>query len=238
MMMLRRAEQRYHETTADRNSWYSYDPRRLAPLLALGMGELPKLAEVLLAPGARMPAWANGPAEILTHVLEGTLAQADASGHTGVLQTGEFQRMSIDVRTNLTERNASPTAGLRVLRLFMQPAGPELSTRREQQRFPFATRRGVLRLIASADGHKDSLQIRQPAEVYASTLDVRRNLIHALSPDHVVWLHILRGEVTLDDLVLDSGDSIGVALEPAISFRALDLSEILLLDLGPVPSVA
>lgn len=231
-MSLHRAEERHHESAADGNTWHSYDPRSAAPCLPAEFGSLPELADIHLSPGARMTTWRHGPADVLTLVLDGNLAQADSRGRSGVLQTGEFQRFSVDRQTRLDERNASQTDGVRVLRLFLPPSGPDLATVREQQRVSIASRQGMLRLVASPDGRNGSLRIRQNAEIYTSLLDVGRNLIHALPTDRVVWLHVVRGEVTLDDLVLGEGDSVGVVLEPAISFRALEVSEILLLDIG------
>lgn len=233
-MSIHRAEERHHESAVDRSAWHSYDPGSRAPRLPAGFGSLPEFADIRLSPGARLPRWRHGPADLLTQVLDGSLAQSDPRGRSSVLQTDEFQRYSIDRLTRLDERNASQTDEVRLLRLFLEPSGPDQETVREQRRVSIACRQSVLRLVASPDGRGGSLRVRQDADVYSSLLDVGRTLIHALSPDRVVWLHVLRGEVTLDDLVLGAGDSVGVAQEPAISFRALTASEVLLFDLGRI----
>jgi Quercetinase C-terminal cupin domain len=42
----------------------------------------------------------------------------------------------------------------------------------------------------------------------------------------------VQGEVTLGDIVLTTGDGVGVTAERAVSFTAREETEILLLDLG------
>jgi quercetin 2,3-dioxygenase len=56
--------------------------------------------------------------------------------------------------------------------------------------------------------------------------------VHELPPGRHAWLHLVRGEVTLGDIVLTSGDGAGLMGEPAVSFTASEGSEILLLDVA------
>jgi hypothetical protein len=71
-----------------------------------------------------------------------------------------------------------------------------------------AERRGVLRVVASQDGRTGSLLGRS------------------------AWLHVVRGEATLGNVILTTGDSAGIASERAVSLTAQQKTEILLLDLA------
>jgi redox-sensitive bicupin YhaK (pirin superfamily) len=104
------------------------------------------------------------------------------------------------------------------------------------KRFSAAERQGILRVVASPDGRKGSLRIRQDASIYSAMLDPGQHLIHELSPGRRAWLHVVRGEVTLDDEVLVAGDGVGYRAERAVSFTARTEGEILLLDLGEWPT--
>jgi hypothetical protein len=56
-------------------------------------------------------------------------------------------------------------------------------------------------------------------------------VVHELLPGRSAWLHLVEGEVTLGDLVLTTGDGVGITAEPAVSATAEERTEILLLDL-------
>jgi redox-sensitive bicupin YhaK (pirin superfamily) len=63
--------------------------------------------------------------------------------------------------------------------------------------------------------------------------------VHELAPRRSAWLHLVRGQVTLADIVLTTGDGAGVTAERAVSITASEESEILLVDVGgqlPRPS--
>jgi len=115
------------------------------------------------------------------------------------------------------------------------PSESELDCTHEQKFFSVAERRGVLCIVASPDGRKGSLRVHQDALIYSSILDVRQHLVHELPQGRIAWLHVVRGEATLGDLVLTTGDGVGVTGEPAVSFTAQEDTETLLLDLNHQP---
>jgi quercetin 2,3-dioxygenase len=51
-------------------------------------------------------------------------------------------------------------------------------------------------------------------------------------PDHAAWLHVVAGDVTLDDVVLVAGDGAGITAERSVSLTARESSEILLFDIA------
>jgi hypothetical protein len=63
-------------------------------------------------------------------------------------------------------------------------------------------------------------------------LDFGQHVVHELPQGRRAWLHIVEGEVTLDGVVLTTGDGAGLTAERAVSFTATEAAEILLLDLG------
>jgi redox-sensitive bicupin YhaK (pirin superfamily) len=130
-----------------------------------------------------------------------------------------------------SERNASGTDWAHVFRISLLPIVAGLRSSHKLKRVSAADRRGVLCVVASQDGRKGSLLIRQHASIYSAMFDPGQHLIHELLPGHRAWLHVVRGEATLGDDVLVAGDGAGIAAEPAISFTARTEGEILLFDL-------
>jgi redox-sensitive bicupin YhaK (pirin superfamily) len=90
----------------------------------------------------------------------------------------------------------------------------------------------VLCIVASPDGRQGSLRIHRDALVCSSVLDPGHHLIHELLPGRTAWLHVICGEATFHDTILNPGDGVGVTIERSVSLTARESTEILLVDLG------
>jgi redox-sensitive bicupin YhaK (pirin superfamily) len=230
--ILRKATDRLHDRSARQEKWSTFDPQNPADPLADGFGDLQMLKEVRLAPGAAFPRNARQEAEILTYVYEGALAYEDSIGHAGVVQAGEFQRVTLGRGLRHSKLNASRGDWARFFQLWLHPSQAELEPEHVQKRFTAAERRDWLCVVASPDARKGSLRIHQDVLVYSALLDVGRHMVHELSPGRSAWLHVVEGEVILGGLVLTAGDGAGVAAERAVSFTAVAESEVLLVNLS------
>jgi redox-sensitive bicupin YhaK (pirin superfamily) len=148
-----------------------------------------------------------------------------------VLHATEFQRRTAWRHAPHHEVNASRTDWTQLFRIGFR-SGVELGTGQSQRRFTVSERHGVLRLVASPDGRGSSLKLAHDAFVYSSILDPGFHAVHELGAGRGAWLHVVQGAVTLDEQVLATGDGAGAWSEPAMSFTALEPTEVLLLDLG------
>jgi redox-sensitive bicupin YhaK (pirin superfamily) len=238
MLTLRRAAERHHVQGRKREVWHTFYALDRSDPLADGFGDLELLDEGRLSPGANGPFASNGDREIVTYVLEGTLAHADTSGRVGVIHAGEFQQRTPARGVLRSELNTSRTVPVHVFHICLRPAQVERTPGHELKRFPAAERRGVLRLVASPDGAHGSLRVQQDSRIYSAMLDPGQHLVHELSAEHAAWLHVVRGEATLGDLVLATGDGAGVIAERAVSITALSGTELLLLDLVGLPATS
>ena len=235
-MTLRRAHERYQDLHARREVWRTFDPKDTGDALAEGFGALEILDEDRLGPGQGEQRAASHDAEIITYVRDGALAHEDSTGRSGVIQTGEFRRLSIARGVRHSETNASPTDWAHVFHIRLHTRAVGLASGHEQKRFCTADRRGLMCIVASADGQKGSLRIHQDALVYSVLLEPGQHVIHELAPGRRAWLHVVQGDVTLGDLVLTTGDGAGLTAERAVSLTAREDSEFLLVDLAePLP---
>jgi redox-sensitive bicupin YhaK (pirin superfamily) len=57
-----------------------------------------------------------------------------------------------------------------------------------------------------------------------------RQLTYELGPGRSAWIHLVQGEMSVGDLVLLTGDGVGVRSEPRIVLAARAESELLLID--------
>lgn len=231
MLAIRRAEERHHRQR-ERDSWLTFDARKRSDQFAKGFGALETLEEDRLPPGVSVPSRPQRNVEVITYVREGALAHEDTSGRRGIVNAGEFQRRTVGRGVRHSEANASEVDDAHVFRLLISPSRADLEPGQEQKRFSVADRRGGLCVVASPDASRGSLRLHQDAFLYSALLESGQHVVHELSPGRSVWLHLVHGEVTLDDVVLTTGDGAGVSAQPAVSFTARGGSEILLLDLG------
>jgi redox-sensitive bicupin YhaK (pirin superfamily) len=239
MITLRRDNERHHSRGHKRDLWFTFYPQDRTDPLADGFGALATLNEDRLPPGTSVPLHTARDARIITYVIEGALGQKDSMGRcSGLIRAGELQCMIAGRGSRHSERSASRTDWAHVFRVSLHTSVAGLESSHQQKRFSVAERRGGLCVVASPDGRKGSLCIRQDALIYSAMLDPGQHLIHELSPGRHAWLHVVRGEVTLRDDVLNAGDGVGFRAERAVSFTAREESEILLFDLGERPATS
>jgi redox-sensitive bicupin YhaK (pirin superfamily) len=137
--------------------------------------------------------------------------------------------MSVGRGVRSNETNSSRTDWTRLFRVGLgSSAGLQCAP--EQKRFSVAQRRDGLCLVASAAARAGSLRILDDALLYSALLRPGQHLVHQLPPGRRAWLHVVSGEVALRDLLLTSGDAVGISAEHAVSFTARAESEVLLAD--------
>ena len=236
MITLRRSTSRSHVQQRRRETWSTFSPTASPqePLAAFGL--LVGLDELWLPGSGVETPHPREEGEVVAYVYKGALAQEDSTGRSGVAHAGEFQHCVINRGVRYKENNASRGGRAQVYRISLLSTQVGLDSVREQRLFPAAQRRNVLCVVASPDGRRGSLRILQDAFVISSVLDPGHHLVHELAPGRSVWLHVVDGEAVLQDIVLTAGDGAGVTGEPSVSFTARESTEILLVDLGPMPS--
>jgi len=235
MITLRRAKERRHVRRRKHEIWLTFYPRDRANPFADGFGALESLSEDRLPPGADVPIHPPRDAEIVTYVLEGTLAHEDATGRSSVIHAGEFQRMTAGRNVHHTETNASRTDWAHIFQIWLLPSEAGLAPGREQKRFYAAERRGVLCIVASPDGRNGSLRIHQDVVIFSAILEPGQHLVHEFARGRSAWLHVVRGEATFGDVILSTGDGAGIRSARSVSLTARMETEILLLDLVEPP---
>jgi hypothetical protein len=189
------------------------------------------LNEDRLPPGARLSHPPHD-SEIVTYVREGALAYEDSMGRSGIIQAGEFRYVSTRRQGCHTETNLSRSAWAHVFQLWVCPSESGLAPSDEQKRFSSAERRGILCVVASPDARRGSLRTHQDALLYSAMLDPGQHVVHELAQGRSAWLHIVRGDATFGDIVLTTGDGVGVTAERAVSLTARGGTELLLLDIA------
>ena len=231
MITLRRDKERHRVSRYKQDVCRTFYPQDLADPLANGFGALESFNEDRFPPGAGLRLQPRNYSEVITYVLKGALAQEDSTGRSGVIHAGEFQRLTAARGVRHSDRNASRTEWAHIFQIRLYPLKMGLDPSVEQKRFSAAELRDGLCIVASPDGRKGSLCVNRDALIYSAILDPGKHLVHELPQGRIAWLHVVRGEATLGDLVLSAGDGVGVTAEAAVSVTAREQTEILLVDL-------
>lgn len=117
------------------------------------------------------------------------------------------------------------------LQIWIEPAVKGIAPGYEEKHFDVAAKQGRLRLIASPDGSEGSVTIHQDARLYASLLQAEESVVHELSPGRTAYLHLIRGQLTVNGQRLSTGDALKISGEREISIGQAEAAEFLLFDL-------
>lgn len=230
MITLRRASERYDDRGGKREVWLTFHAQISAGASAESFGGLTQLAEIRMPPSSTTRNRPQRSAELITYVLDGTLAWEDSRGHTGLMQAGEFRRMTVGPGIGCNETNLSRANWTHLFEIGLGSA--VLPPAHEQKRFSVAQRRDGLCLVASATARAGSMGIREDGSVYSALLRAGQHVVHDLREGRRAWLHVVSGQVTVQDLKLSRGDGVGISAERSAAFTAVVDSEVLLVDVS------
>jgi redox-sensitive bicupin YhaK (pirin superfamily) len=231
MLEVRKSEERggaHHGWLLSKHSFSFadyYDPRHN------GFGPLLVINEDRVAPGAGFGTHGHRDMEIISYVLDGALEHKDSMGTGSVLHYGDVQRMSAGSGVRHSEFNGSQTEQVHFLQIWIEPNAKGTAPSYEEKHFPLEAKQGRLRLIASGDARDGSLLIHQDASLYATILNGADRVEHALAANRLAYVHVVRGRVSVNGVVLKGGDALKLSGETRIELGDAEAAEVLLFDL-------
>lgn len=167
--------------------------------------------------------------EIVTLVLSGALGHHDSMGNGSVIRPGEVQRMSAGTGVMHSEVNPSDDEAVHLLQIWIVPERGGITPSYEQKKFEDIERTNTLRLVASPDARDGSVKIQQDVSLYSTILQAG-TVTHTFAPNRHGWLHVAKGDVTLNGEKLTGGDGAAISEESAVTITGG--GEVLLFDLN------
>ena len=231
MITMRKAAERGHAEHGWLDSWHSFSFADYNDPAHMGFGPLRVINEDRVQPGMGFGTHGHRDMEIISYVLDGQLAHSDSMGNGSTIAPGDVQRMSAGRGVRHSEFNPSNTTPVHFLQIWIEPSRAGIDPGYEQTNIPASAKRGTLRLIASPDGRDGSVMIHQDATVYAALIDGAESARHELAPARRVYVHVARGGVRVNGVVLEAGDAAKIAGESAVSLDCGTNAEVLLFDL-------
>jgi redox-sensitive bicupin YhaK (pirin superfamily) len=170
--------------------------------------------------------------EIISYVLDGELAHKDSMGNGSVIRPGDVQRMSAGTGVRHSEYNHAADRTTHFLQIWIEPDTTGIAPSYEEKRFDAADKRGRLRLIASSDGAQGSVRIHQDARLYAGLFDGAESARLELDARRRVYVHVARGEVSVNGQRLAAGDALALQEVGDLSIDQGREAEVLVFDLA------
>jgi quercetin 2,3-dioxygenase len=193
-------------------------------------GSLRVFNDDILVPGADWPMHPHRDIEGLTYVVEGLFRHADnLGGDYQVLPAGSAQRMTLGSGAWHSEQNASETAPMRFIQIWILPDTASLQPGVEQREFTREDRRNRLLKVFGPEGG-DVVKVHQDASVYVASLEPGTEVSHTLGAGRGAYVYLIEGRASMDGQDLETGDAAEVTDQATLRIRASEPSELILVD--------
>jgi len=236
MITIRQAGDRGHADRGWLDSWHTFSFADYYDPAHMGFRALRVINDDRVAPGKGFGAHAHRDMEIVSYVLEGSLAHKDSMGERHVIGPNTIQAMSAGTGIVHSEFNPSENEAVHFLQIWIEPAMEDVEPSYQQISFAPAEKRGKLRLLAAphTGGAGTSAVIHQDVWVYAAELREGEKLSHPVAAGRFAWVQIARGNMLLNGQGLGEGDGAAIGEERELSFAGHGAAgaEFLLFDLA------
>ncbi|QUE74625.1 pirin family protein [Stutzerimonas stutzeri] len=210
---------RHHFSFAD-----YHDPARMH------WGHLRVWNDDSIAPQSGFPTHPHRDMEIITYVRKGAITHEDSLGNRGRTEAGDVQVMSAGTGIAHSEYNLEDET-TELFQIWIYPDQSGLPPAWGTRPFPVGERAGRFVTLASGmaeDG--DALPIRADARLAAATLSAGQVAEYVIAPDRKVYLVAASGRIDIDGQTASAGDGVAVRDETRLRIKALEDSEIVLVD--------
>ena len=201
-----------------------YDPERL------GHGALRVWNDDEIAPNTGFPPHPHADMEIITYVRQGAITHEDSLGHQGRTEAGDVQVMSAGSGIRHAEFNREPVPTT-LFQIWIEPEAGGGEPSWGAKPFPKSDRSGRFVPLASGFAEDDdALPIRAPARVLGATLKAGDVAQYELGAKRHGYLVPAQGSVEVNGVRILTRDGAAISNEPVLKIKALEDSEIVLVD--------
>ena len=230
MIAVRKAQDRGRSHISWLDSYHTfsfsdyYDPSHM------GFRSLRVINDDTVAPAGGFGTHGHRDMEIITYVRDGAITHADSLGNEGRTEAGDVQVMSAGSGIRHAEYNREdvPT---KIFQIWIEPkqSGGEPSWGAKP--FPKGDRSGRFVPLASGfTGDNEALPIRARARVLGASLKAGETAKYELGPGRHLYLVPAEGSIEVNGVRIDKRDGAAVTDEALVAVKALDDSEIVLVD--------
>ncbi|MBA1304220.1 pirin family protein [Stutzerimonas stutzeri] len=168
--------------------------------------------------------------EIITYVRQGAITHEDSLGNRGRTVAGDVQVMSAGSGIVHSEYNLEDEE-TRIFQIWIHPQQTGLPPTWGTRRFPSGERAGAFVTLASGlPGDDEALPIRAEARLAAATLEQGQSADYQIAEGRRVYLVPASGQIKVNGVTVSAGDGVAVRDEARLTVRALENSEVVLVE--------
>lgn len=194
-------------------------------------GKLRVLNDDIIAPAKGFGTHPHKNMEIVSIPLYGALAHKDSLGHESIINTGDVQVMSAGTGIKHSEYNPSDTEATNLLQIWLFPNQNNVEPRYDQKTFNFEKKNTFSTVVAPKDTVEEALWIHQEAFFNLATIEQGVSLDYILrNENHLVYIFIISGSVSISEQQLNEKDALGVAETKSITINSSKNSRILVIE--------
>src|SRR2546421_2966974 len=228
--VLHKASTRGHANHGWLNSWHTfsfagyYDPARTH------FGALRVLNDDTVAAGMGFGKHPHDNMEIISIPLEGDLEHGDNMGTRQVIKQGDVQVMSAGTGIVHSEKNKNDDKPVKFLQIWVIPNEKNVKPRYDQKTFNEEEKHNKLLTVVSPIGENEGVNIHQNAWFSLGKLDKGTTLTYELKDkNNGVYAFLLDGEASINDIVLNKRDGLGISEAEKLNIKADSDADILLM---------
>lgn len=183
-----------------------------------------------IAPNTGFPPHPHANMEIITYVRDGAITHQDSMGNKGRTEAGDVQVMSAGTGVRHAEYNLEPVL-TRIFQIWILPRERGGAPAWGSKPFPKGDRSGRFVTLASGFAEdSEALPIRADARVLGATLKAGETTEYKLDKSRHAYLVLAKGTVEVNGVKVGARDGAAIAETDVITVKALEESEIVLVD--------
>lgn len=227
MKYIRKSEERGVANHGWLHSKHSFSFANYYDSKHMGVSVLRVINDDTVAPGKGFGTHGHRDMEIISYVTQGSLKHKDSEGNKHVVSVGEIQRMSAGTGVMHSEYNASNTEDVKFFQIWIQPNKMGIKPGYDQKHIP---QKGALTPLITPTGEEGSISIQQEASLSRLVLQEKETLTLD-SGTQLGYLHIIKGELTVDGENFAAGDAFSVEPSETLELEAIATLEAMWFEL-------
>ncbi|MBF0694319.1 MAG: pirin family protein [Flavobacterium sp.] len=198
----------------------------------MNFGVLRVLNDDIVAAGMGFGSHPHNNMEIISIPLEGDLKHADSMGNQTIIKKGDVQILSAGTGIVHSEMNANNDREVKFLQIWVIPNKQNITPSYDQITIDQSAMINAFLLVVSPVGTGKGVGIHQDAWFHIGKLDAGTDITYNFKiPSNGLYVFVLKGNVEADGQNLDERDGLGIWNTEKISFKALEDSELLLMEI-------
>lgn len=197
----------------------------------MNFGVLRVLNDDIIKPDSGFEMHPHQNMEIISYVVDGEITHKDSMGNSETLSRGEVQYLSAGNGIFHSEKNMSDKY-LRLLQIWIVPPIESLPKLYGSHRYEFKDRDNKLLNIVSSHAGNSPIKIYQDINIFVGEFDKDKTIEFEIAENRQIYFVQIEGKSILNSSVeLDFGDACEITEESKLSFKTVEKSHILFIEM-------